>query len=258
MAVRYTVRTPVFESGERFPLLVEVDTGIPLFDPTVFTFTEFRARNRASATIEQVLRALKVFLLFCDKHQIDLATRMLEGRLLHLGELDSLAQLCRLPLFEIETQVDVSLTGPRRAVVSLESYRVKAKKGPPEVAGDSAGVRIRYIRQFITWLADRYLLSWNAQHPSRAALLNARDLMISGLTVRIPTGKGRNKTGSRRALNAAEQEHLWQIVDVNSPENPWEGRHVRMRNELIVRWFMGLGVRRGELLGRSCRSPCTA
>ncbi len=249
MVERYTVRNTVFESGERFPLLMDVRTGLPLFDPTVFVLSEFRVRNRASSTIEQVLRALKVLLLFCDKHQIDFASRMLEGQLLELGEVDALVQMCRLPMADIETPVNVSPTGTGRAVVSLESFRARAKKGLPEVAGDSAGMRIRYIRQFIGWLADRCLLSLSARHPSRAALLNARDTLVSGLAARIPTGKGRNRTHSRRALDDAAQERLWQIVDVNSPENPWEGRHARVRNELIVRWFMGLGVRRGELLG---------
>jgi integrase len=249
MAERYIVRNAVFESGERFPLLIDVSTGMPLFDPTVFVISEFRARNRASATIEQVLRALKVYLLFCDKHRIDLAQRMVEGRLLELGELDALVQLCRLPVSDIEAQVDACPTAIGRAAVSIESYRARANRGLLEVAGDSAGVRIRYIRQFIGWLVDRRLLSLSARHPSRAALLNARDIVVSGLSARIPTGKGRNKTYGRRALDAAAQERLWQVVDINSPVNPWEGRHARVRNELIVRWFMGLGVRRGELLG---------
>lgn len=249
MAERYTVRNTVFESGERFPLLVDVRTGVPLFDPTVFVLTEFRTRNRASATIEQVLRALKVLLLFCDMHRIDLARRMLEGQLLELGELDALVQLCRLPMSDIEALVDACPTAGGRTVASLENYRARTNRGFPEVAGDSAAVRIRYIRQFIGWLADRCLLSLSARHSSRAALLNARDIVVSGLTARVPTGKGRNKTHSRRALDDAAQERLWKIVDVNSPENPWEGRHAKVRNELIVRWFMGLGVRRGELLG---------
>lgn len=82
MAERYTVRTAVFASGERLPILVNVSTGVPLFDPTVFTLSQIRARNRASATIEVVLRALMVLQLFCDQHQIDLTERMRAGRLL--------------------------------------------------------------------------------------------------------------------------------------------------------------------------------
>lgn len=248
MTWHYAVKNIVFESGERFPLLVDRRTGMPLFDPTVFTLTEFRARNRASATIEQVLRALKVFVLFCDTHQIDLTGRMLDGQLLELGELDALAKLCRLPMSEIESVTDAYTTQPY-AVVSLEAYRGKARESLPEVDGDSAGVRMRYIRQFIGWLADRRILSLGAQHPSRAALLRTKEIIESGLNARIPTGKGRNKVGSRKALDEAAQDLLWKIIAVDSPRNPWEGRHARVRNELIVRWFMGLGVRRGELLG---------
>ena len=85
MTEHYTVRSTVFESGERFPILVDVRTGVSLFEPTVLALTEFRARNRASATIGQVLRALKAFLLFCDKYQIDLTERMLLRQLLELG-----------------------------------------------------------------------------------------------------------------------------------------------------------------------------
>lgn len=249
MAERYTVRIVVFESGERFALLIDRRTGIPLFDPTLFTMAEFRARNRASATIEQVLRALKVFLLFCEQREIDLTARMQQGKLLELGELDALVQLCRLPMVAIEALADSSSTRGGRPPVSSESYRARAKKTPPEVAGDSAGTRVRYIREFVRWVADKRLLSLSAQHHSRAALLSNKNIVISGLTARIPTKRGRNKANNRKALDDLTQERLWKIIDVNSPENPWEGRHVRVRNELIVRWFMGLGVRRGELLG---------
>ena len=51
MAERYTIRTSVSGAGERFPLLVDFHTGIPLFDPTVFTLTEFRARIAAAITV---------------------------------------------------------------------------------------------------------------------------------------------------------------------------------------------------------------
>src|SRR5260370_22416459 len=147
MVERYTVRNTVFESGERFPLLMDVRTGLPLFDPTVFVLSEFRVRNRASSTIEQVLRALKVLLLFCDKHQIDFASRMLEGQLLELGEVDALVQMCRLPMADIDTPVNVSPTGTGRAGGSLDGFRARTKKGLPEVACDCAVIRVRDSRQ---------------------------------------------------------------------------------------------------------------
>ncbi|VVD59242.1 integrase [Pandoraea horticolens] len=250
MVERYTVRLTVLESGERLPLLVDVRSGVPLFDPTVFVLSELRARNRASATIEQALRAIKVFEIFCDLYEINLVARISKGRLLSLGEINALAQLCRLPMAAIEALSDLRPVGEGHISTSFESVRFRSWSGHHEVAGDSCGIRIRYIRQFIGWLADRYLLSMNAKHALRATLFVAKDRVESGLTGRIPA---RGRTGasnrSRRALNDSMQERLWQVVHANSLENPWHGAHSRVRNELIIRWFMGLGVRRGELLG---------
>ncbi|MFL9952164.1 site-specific integrase [Paraburkholderia nemoris] len=251
MAERYRIETSVFASGERFPFLVCADTGIPLFDPTVFALTEYRTRNRASGTIEQMLRDLTVLLMFCNAHQIDLHARMLDGRLLDLGELDALVRMCRLPLsvIEFESRVDVSASESNRAVVSLQSYKARSKNKHQEISGESASVRIRYIQKYLGWLVDRRVLTLSAKHPARLPLVQAKDIVVSGLIARSPAGRGRNKVGRRKALDETAQERLWQIVAVDSPENPWEGRHAKVRNELIVRWFMGLGIRRGELLG---------
>ncbi|MDP9651071.1 tyrosine-type recombinase/integrase [Paraburkholderia caledonica] len=249
MAEDFAIRNTIFESGERFPILVNACTGIPLFDATVFTLSHVRARNRASATIEAVLRALKVFQLFCDQHRIVLSDRMRAGRLLELGELDALVRTCRLPMYVIQVKTDPGPHRFPRAPVPLERYRGPVQKAAPEVAGNFAGVRIRYIRDFIGWLVDRLVLSLDVQHPTRAALLDVKQMVVSGLTARIPTGKGRNSPHGRRALDDSAQKRLWKVIDVHSPLNPWNGEHARVRNELIVRWFMSLGIRRGELLG---------
>lgn len=256
MTVRYTIKQLLFESGERLPMLVDRQIGSPMFDPTVFTLTEFRTRDRASATIEQVPRALMVFYLFCDVHQIDLLAHMRDGRLLELGEIEALARLCRLPMKEVERQVQArSSTQIRTTTSSLEGYRGSSKvsKAIPHVASDSAAIRLHYIAQYIGWLADRRIRHLGATHPIRAPLLLAKDAAVRGLVARIPTGKTCSKKRSsaqrRMALDEATQDRFWQVTDMNSQENPWEGRHARARNDLMVRWFMGLGIRRGELLG---------
>lgn len=247
MSGHYVVRNVVFASGERFPMLLNACTGLPLFDATAYILSEVRGRNRASATIEAVLRSLKVFQLFCDHYRISLAERMLSGQLLEMGELDALARLCRLPMSEIDLQIGPRLIGCRCA--PFRDQQVRGKYVAPEVASDAAGVRIRYIRDFIDWLADRRILSVAANHPTCEGLRAAKATVVSRLTARMPSGKGRNKARSRKALDDIAQDRLWQIIHVDSPENPWEGRHPRVRNDLIMRWFVGLGIRRGELLG---------
>lgn len=256
MTVRYTIKQPLFASGERFPMLVDHQIGSPMFDPTVFTLTTFRTRDRASNTIEGMLRALKIFHLFCDDHQIDLLANMQDGRLLELGDIDALARLCRLPMEAVERSVEARPSKPvRTKTSSLESYRSSAKASTaiPHVMGRYAATRLRYIVQYIGWLADRRIQHLGASHPMRAPLLLAKEATVGWLVARLPTdktrGKGRNSAHRRQALDEAAQNRLWQVIDRHSQENPWEGRHVRARNELMVRWFMGLGIRRGELLG---------
>lgn len=105
MATRYTVRTVLFASGERFPILVDCDSGVPLGDPTIFSVVELRARNLASATIEQVARALSVFYLFTQTYQINIDERISQGKLLELSEVDALLRFCRLSLDVLPARV---------------------------------------------------------------------------------------------------------------------------------------------------------
>lgn len=243
----FSVKNVVFKSGERFPLLVNKCTGVPLFDPTVFTMTELRARNRANTTVEQVLRALKIFVQFCADNGIDLKNRMLNGEVLNLSELDALSDLCRLYIEDIENST-CRMTAEQESS-SLRRLRPSAKILSRQVKSSSAGVRLGYISDYVRWLSDRCLLDMKAESPFRSALYASREIILSGIKSRTPSAKPRNNTNSRTALDEAAQTRLWNIINVEAIENPWTGRHTKVRNELIVRWFMGLGIRRGELLG---------
>ncbi|WP_233799921.1 tyrosine-type recombinase/integrase [Paraburkholderia sp. HP33-1] len=243
----------VFASGERFPLLIDVRTGIPVFDVTAFTLSEFRQVSRASATLEQVVRSCKVWLLFGDDHGVDLYARMREGLFLTMGELDALIEMCNEPLEAIESRVCAALprSAPQsRKVTSLEAHRARASAQPQSVINrDSAGIRIRYIHKFLEWLSNRHHLAVTGSHSPRPAFLSARDTVLSAMKARIPDGRGRNAQGGRLALLPDIQDRLWEVVVTGSPENPWTRHETQVRNELIIRWFMGLGLRPGELRG---------
>jgi len=120
----FAVRLVVFTSGERLPLLCRRSTGTPLFEPTVYAITELRAQNRASATIQQALRAVMVLYLVLERLKIDLDQRLGEGRLLELGEIEELVRWCRLPL-EAFTG-DQERPAPPSRVVTLEKARMKS------------------------------------------------------------------------------------------------------------------------------------
>jgi integrase len=246
MGHRYVVRIVVFQSGERFPVLLDRGSGAPLFDPTLFAVTQIRGRNRATATIEQALRAVMVLHVFLDASGIDLPARLQEGRLLELGELEELARHCRLPVDALEVDTAPMLARASK-LMSLEKFRMRPSAPKPEVHPATAAVRLGYIRDYLRWLATHRLLQRRHGDPVYSALLNQMELVLGILKERAP-GSGRG-TKHREGLSPETVGRLERVIDPTFAGNPWTGAHARERNALMVRWLLSLGLRRGELLG---------
>jgi integrase len=245
---RYAVRTVVLQSGERLPILLNSDTGSPLFEPTVYSLTELRARNRAAATIEQALRAVLVLYRFTHSHGIDLSARLAEGRLLQLGEIDELVRHCRLRL-GASGHSDASVAASVLRARSTDSVWMRSAPAPLEVDASSAALRLRYIRDYVRWLATDRLQHIERSDPAHVALLGEAELVVRLLGQRIPSTASRDFVGQRQGLSPEALARLNEVVSASSAENPWKGAHARERNALIVHWLRSLGLRRGELLG---------
>lgn len=252
MASRYAVRTVILESGERLPLLIDCDTGSPLFEPTLYALTELRGRGRASATIEQALRAVMVLHRFLDTRGVALDVRLAEGRLLTLGEIEELTRHCRLPIAAFGENCDPGLAAKPLSgrASSLEKLRMRSK-GTNSLGLDpsSVAVRLRYIRDYIRWAATDRLLSIEPDHPTHAALFTESQIVVRVLGERIPSSAAKDFVGQRQGLSLDASARLNQVIDPLSLNNPWKGVHARERNALLVHWLQSLGLRRGELLG---------
>jgi integrase len=246
----FAVRLVVFTSGERLPLLCRRSTGTPLFEPTVYAITELRAQNRASATIQQALRAVMVLYLVLERLKIDLDQRLGEGRLLELGEIEELVRWCRLPL-EAFTG-DQERPAPPSRVVTLEKARMKSPApGHAELDPNTVAIRIHYIRDYLKWRADGHMLKLgrNRAGTGLSDLKINSEIVFRSLDEHIPSSHGRNDAEQRQGMSESDLAKLIEIIQPDSPENPWKGEHAKERNALIIRWFLTLGIRRGELLG---------
>ncbi|KNH05210.1 hypothetical protein BRCH_02492c [Candidatus Burkholderia brachyanthoides] len=147
-----------------------------------------------------MLRDLKVLLIFCDRYQIDLSTRMLDGRLLELGELDALVRMYRLPLSAIEAdrrQRKSKRTGSsRRAPRGFPCPSQESPSRDLRRFSQRSHFRIRYIRQYrqyLGWLADRRVLTLAARHPARLAQAQAKNIVVSALTDRSSPRRERSQ-----------------------------------------------------------------
>lgn len=84
------IRSLVFASGERFPLIAASDTGVPDFEITFYVLTQLRSRNLLTSTITVANRAIMFGLQLLAQMRVDLQERIYYGRLLETGELERL------------------------------------------------------------------------------------------------------------------------------------------------------------------------
>jgi integrase len=247
----FAVKTSVLPSGERLPLLCFRSTGVPLFEPTVWSLTELRARNRSSSTLQQALRAVMVLNLVLDRLGVNLDSRFDQGRLVDLGEVEEITRQCRLSLQDLAGEELLQSRPVSAKVVSLEKARMRAPSAPQSdpVDPNTLAIRIRYIRDYLKWRAKVRLLKMGPKHELYIGLKATADAVDSTLTARIPASSGRNSLGQREGLSPEALAALLRIIHPACPDNPWKSEHLRERNALAVYWLLFLGVRRGELLG---------
>lgn len=247
----YVVQQVVLSSGERLPFLCTRETGVPIFMPTVFALTELRATNLATATIAQALRAVMVLQLTLDDLGISLTKRMDEGRLLDLGEIEALVQRCGRPIELLVEELAAKEAGARFRVVRPDRAKAQRTLVQPygRVHSGTAAIRLLYVHRYLKWRATDRLLRMDAKNPLTAASSGSFDLSLKALFERISTGSNRNTARQREGLSEEHLTVLEEVVKQDSLKNPWKGTHARARNELVVRWLLDLGIRRGELLG---------
>lgn len=228
----YVVKTVVLSSGERLPMLVARSTGIPLHEPTLYVLSEVRAINRASNTIEHALRSIMVLQLFLDASRIDMSSRFRERQVFSLTEIDRLVQYCRQPLVR---------------EISRKIAHLTQKNALNGVAGHTAANRIRAIRDYLDWFVRYYMVRYSS-HVEGVVFWKDWERCRDALNARMPRHKGRNVIGRREGLPLEIVERLLSVTSPSSSENPWKSISIRIRNNLIIRWFYELGLRRGELL----------
>ncbi|MDO8208353.1 MAG: site-specific integrase [Gallionella sp.] len=224
-----------------------------MFEPTIFSLSEVRSRNRASNTIDSYLRSVMVFLLFLELRKINLEDRLGEGQLLSLGEIEELVGVCRLPLEKIHSMLDEAPCLSQQSassVVSLEKLRMKSA-GLPEVEIDpgSAATRLRNIRDYLTWLAIARMSKHGIDASLRITLESSTQYTSHAIDARLPSASYKSgELDQREGLEPEVVERILKVIDPHSSDNPWTDEHSRCRNALIIEWLLCFGLRRGELL----------
>lgn len=219
----HQIRQLVMSSGERLPLLCDT-AGLPMMLPLLFSLTELRARGRSSATIRHSMEAIRVLHKSLLIQRIDLEIRLAEGSFLQLHEVDL-------------------IVGD-----AARDTRAIGTEGGACVSSAHAAARLHYIRGYLQWLGYRQLLRLDTRGPRYLELRDRIDKTCSAIKARAPSLGVRSDLDQRQGLEEEDFARLEAISAGTSEPGVWRSGHTSFRNQLILRWFIDLGIRRGELL----------
>ena len=227
-----TLKTFILETGERYCTLIDKESGLPLFKPTLFVTTKVRNRSLSVARMLHSLQAIAVLLKFASGQQWDLEERFHRGSYLSEPELDGLRDYC---------QRSFARRGVHK-VVALDASR----KGHPRKALVSKGVeysRLTYVGEYLRWLAEHCL-----QDKSDRAASLAIEKMVRGLRARRPRNRNLATEQIDNGLDASTEQAAFDVLKPGSSLSPFASEAVQKRNWLIFLMLYYLGIRRGELL----------
>jgi len=241
---RYVAKQIKFRNGERHSVLSRVGD-LPVHEATLF-LARFRTRGRAANTIHVVCRALALFHRW-QGSEIDLLARLRQGQFLTIPELHRLADTVQYRT--ADSLEDDEVVSAKPQIIDLNSVRAKrsrVRETPQAVGAANQATRLRYIAQYLTFLANYFAVSLSPER--RAALEADAKVGVALLTAQVPKVSHRATLGARQGLSKEAQDRLVAVVHPDSSENPWKRGFVRQRNWLIVVLLLATGMRRGELL----------
>ena len=217
----------------------------------MFCLMELRATAKMRMTLGQALRSIRAGLQIFEHLGIDIDDRMSKGKLLDLGEVNQLCTFATWLQSDLDLLSSPQTGSPAHArVVSLERARMRSDRRSPSkrISRDSASIRLLYIRNFLLWRVQRRLLRLEVGHALYAPLLTNAETALRALNEHVKKHDPDPKT-LPQGMEPGDIDTMKEVVEPDSPANPWKGRHSRYRNRLIIRLLLGLGVRKSELLG---------
>lgn len=234
----------VFESGERYPVLVD-SFGMPDFYISLFITVVMRSKSEAS-TLEKVLSALKHFRRWEAFNGRKLEDEFYEGRLLEQEDLYSLRDHCKLDSDAFDNWVAQTQrinTGKLVNVASLNRYHA------PQILTVNSkhrSTRIGYITQYLKFLAETVM----RVRPDFSVLKPQINRMVEDLkNLTPPTRSYKSNSGAYRTPGQSVFETYLSVAKPGSIDNPFKNSARQLRHFIMMRLQFEASLRPGEVLG---------
>lgn len=216
------INTFIMSSGERFCLILNKETGIPLYYPNLYITTQVRNRSSSISTVELVAGAISLLCNFLSERDIDIEDRLRSGVNLALNEIDALTDYC-----EKKARIKKHLP-----------YNIREKS---VVNSSTKYFRLTNIANYLSWLGE--ILFDTPTHKNTGV----KDL-VGKIKARRPKKRNQGRLIQKeKSLDESQISLLLEAVKVGSENNPFK-EDVQYRNRLIILMLYSLGIRSGELL----------
>ena len=219
------------DSGERYCLVVDRSSGLPLYYPNLYLTTQLRNRSVAFATLEAEASHLVVLLRFLARRGIDLESRFSTKQFLKDFELDALRDFTQRRLRRLPANASHT---PLSSLEELEESTETVNIG-------TQYARLTAIANYLGWLAGHLL------DKTGHDVVEHVNAMCRQIKARRPEKKGRNDHKREKSLSDDQIDALFEVIRPGSDLNPFT-ESVQRRNRLILLLLFHLGIRGGELL----------
>lgn len=233
MTPQYSVKSYVFENGERYCLLYKSNSDIPMFYPNLFITTQVRNRSLSFSTMEGYLNGLLVLYKFMDERNDNIESRFKTNNFLETHEIEALKDYC-LNSFKKRTTT----------ISSNSFFNLHEIQGSDDKASSQTQyTRLNAIAVFVEWLAKHMSHSKSSQDVSFEI-----DRMVKNIDESRPNRKPVSYDDFEKSLNDDQTKLLFELFRPESELNPFSDMGTKVRNRVIFLLLYHLGIRRGELL----------
>lgn len=236
----YSTKHIIMGDGERYKLLVNANTGTPLYYPTLYITSQIRGGGQSVSTIQSFITSLKVLLKWSNHYSVNMEKRFSRKEFLTLQEVESLRDFCKKPLKEKEPE--------RSNVIVLKRTKEGARMAMPRkthgVYSHTQYNRMTFIADYLKWLAE---ILTKGQHDQ--ADKNHITAMHKRIKAHRPKKRRRtNRDKDEKGLDLKIVDQVMEVLKPGHDKNPFHDPGVQVRNALIIALLRFLGLRRGELL----------
>ncbi len=222
--VSVSVKNFVMRNGERYCLLVESTSGLPLYYPTLYLTTQVRNKSLSVSAMETALLGIGVFLHFLIEQGIDIHGRFQNQVYLEPPDLDALRDFCQ------------------KRFRANKILKLSKKFSASKVRKETEYTRLTSIAAYVEWLASLLSIS-----KDKHATLQI-DKMVTGIKSRRPRRVNTDHNEVDKSLDEKQIELVFEVFRPESDLNPFKDHQVKIRNRLVFLMLYHLGLRAGELL----------